>query len=304
MSKQRSPWSPSPDGSAPVWAERPCRVGLLYHPLVAASQQLAHELMGLVKAEGGRAWMQSAWEPEALSELAGECDLLVTLGGDGTILRVARAALLPSTEGPRTTPPLLTIDFGTLGFLTELQPAAARAGLQRVMDGEFWIETRYLLEARLLREGEVVATQEALNEVVLARGDGPHAIRLTLFVDGAETARYTADGMIIATPTGSTAYALGAGGPIMGPDVAGLLAIPVAPHLALARGFVLSASSQIILTASTQKTTVITLDGQITIPFQEGDALHVAQSQAAARFVRIGARNYFYATLQEKLRKA
>ncbi|MBA3530548.1 MAG: NAD(+)/NADH kinase [Ardenticatenales bacterium] len=287
-------------------AERVERVGLLYHPRVEAAQVLARALVRVAESCGCDTWVQSAWEPEALSDLAALCDLLVTFGGDGTILRVARASLLPlpDDESTRVTPPLLTVDFGTLGFLTELQPAQAEAGLRRVLEGNFWLEKRHLLRARLIRDGEVVEEQEALNDVVLARGDGPHAIRLTLFIDGAETAHYTADGMIIATPTGSTAYALGAGGLIMGPDVAGLLAIPVAPHLSLARGFVLAPTSQVMLTASTQKSTVVTLDGQTTLTYEAGDQLHVEQSSAVARFVRTGPKNYFYATLQEKFRRA
>jgi NAD+ kinase len=149
----------------------------------------------------------------------------------------------------------------------------------------------------------VVEEQDGLNDVVLARADGPHAIRLTLFIDGTETARYTADALIVASPTGSTAYALGAGGPIMGPEVKGMLVIPVAPHLAVARGFVVPATSTVTLQASVWKQTIVTIDGQINISYGEGDLVTVTQSDAVARFVRIGPRNYFYATLQEKLRR-
>jgi NAD+ kinase len=281
------------------------RIALLYHPLVEASEKLARQLVPIVEASGYEAWVESAWAKEEIVAEAGPCHLFVTFGGDGTILRVARAAL-ESKIGMQTrhTPPLLTVDFGTLGFLTELAPKEAAEGLAQVLAGNYWIEERSLLQATLERGAEIVAERLALNDVVLARGDGPHAIRLTLFIDDAETASYTADAMIVASPTGSTAYGLAAGGPIMGPDMAGILAVPVAPHLALARSFVVPPTSRITLKASTYKTTVITLDGQVTLEYQANDLLHVTQSDAVARFVRLGPKNYFYATLQEKLQRA
>ena len=279
------------------------RVALLYHPLVDESQVLARELVAIVEACGYEAWLESAWAKKEVVSQASSCGLLVTLGGDGTILRIARAAL-ESNLALQHTPPLLTIDFGTLGFLTELSPAEARESLRRVLAGNFWLEERRLLQATLVRDGQVVEQRLALNDVVLARGDGPHAIRLSLFIDDAETARYTADAMIIASPTGSTAYALAAGGPILGPDMAGMLAVPVAPHLALARSFVVPSTSRITLNASVYKKTVVTLDGQITLAYETNDLLHVEQSDSVARFVRLGPRNYFYATLQEKLKRA
>jgi NAD+ kinase len=282
------------------------RVGLLYHPRVEASQRLAYHLAEVIQEQQRETWIESAWASEEIFDHADDCELLVILGGDGSILRVARASLVRRQKnggGGRATPPLLTVDFGKLGFLTELQPDDAIQGLQQVLEGNFWLEERRLLRAILVRDGQVVAEHEALNDVVLARGDGPHSIRIALSIDDAETVGYTADAMIVASPTGSTAYALGAGGPIMAPGVDGLLVMPVAPHLALARGFVVPGSSRVTLSASAWRVTVVTLDGQTTLPYEEGDLLHVTQSDAVARFVRMGPRNYFYATLQQKLRK-
>jgi NAD+ kinase len=200
-------------------------------------------------------------------------------------------------------PPLLAIDFGTVGFLTELAPGDAQAGVRKALAGQFWNEERHLLRAELVRDGEPVLEMLALNEVVLARGDGPHAIRLLLSIDGAETARYTADGLVVASPTGSTAYALAAGGPIIHPTMNVMLAIPVAPHLSVARGFVVPAESRVSLTATAYRSTVITLDGQVTIPYESGDILNVTTSPKTVHFARLGPRNYFYTTLQERLRR-
>lgn len=272
--------------------------------MVAASQQMAETLAALVLELGAEPWVRSAWAREEIVAQADTCSLLITLGGDGTILRVARASLKQLGEGQRATPPLFTVDYGTLGFLAEVAPDEAATALRRVLTEEtWWLEERRLLHALLVREGEVIERRDALNDVVLARGDGPHAIRLTLTIDGAIVANYTADAMIIASPTGSTAYAQGAGGPIMGPNVDGMLAIPVAPHLAVARGFVVSSTSKIMLEASARKTTVVTIDGQVNLPYQAGDQLHITRSDAVARFVRLGPANYFYANFRRKLRR-
>ena len=279
------------------------RVGLLYHPRVDASRQLAHDFVPIAERSGYETWIESAWAEEKIIAQAASCDLLVTLGGDGTILRIARAALENEANRVATTP-LLTIDFGTLGFLAELAPAKALSGFRQVLAGDFWIEERGLLRATLVRNGEMVAEQFVLNDVVLGCGEGSHAIRLILFIDDIETARYMADAMIIASPTGSTAYAMAAGGPIMGPDLAAMLAVPVAAHLAMARSFVIAASSRITLKASTYKKTMITLDGQVRLPYQADDLLHVTYSNAVARFIRLGSPTYFYATLYDKLRRA
>lgn len=281
------------------------RVGLLYHPLVPASMQMAEALVAVVASCGYESWVESAWAREQIIDQADSFDLLVTLGGDGTILRVARASLCPQEDGPYCTPPVLTIDYGTLGFLAELPPEQAEEGLRQLLvEKQYWIEERHLLRAELLRDGERIAECEALNDVVLARGDGPHAIRLTLAIDGAEVMRYTADAMIVASATGSTAYAQGAGGPILAPGMDAMIVIPVAPHFAPVQGWVVPGTSEVLLQASARKSTIITVDGQINLAYEQGDHLRVSQSEAVARFVRLGPRNYFYATFRERLRRA
>lgn len=278
------------------------RVALLPHPNIPASQALARDLVAVVEAAGCEAWLVEDWDKLATEGCA--CQLLVTLGGDGSILRAARATLAGPAGGPRRTPPILSIDFGTLGFLNELPPASAAEGLSALLrGGEHWIETRRMLRAELQRGDEVITEVIALNDVVLARGDGPNAIRLRLQVDGVECARYTADALIVATPTGSTAYALGAGGPIIAPEMQAMLAIPVAPHLAVERGFLFPGHCRLTLTGESSRLKVVTIDGQIILPYETGDLLHVTQSDSVAQFVRLGPKDYFFRTLQEKLRR-
>lgn len=280
------------------------QVGLLYHPLVERSQRLAQALVPVVEACGGRAWVESAWAREDIVARLKGCELLVSMGGDGTILRIARAALGVEPEAQEgETPPILTINFGRLGFLAEVEPEGAAAALTRTLAGEYWIEPRYLLKAEVERAGEIRHRHLALNDVVLARADGPHALRLTVAVDGDDSLDYTADGIIVATPTGSTAYALGAGGPIMAPGVRALVVVPVAPHLTVARALVLPAESRVTLRATTRRQAVVAIDGQRDLPYETDDLVHVTHSRAMARFVRLGPRSYFYATLQDRLRE-
>lgn len=274
-------------------------VALLYNPRVADAEALATTLAPIVESMGHTVHLTSAFTVEELLESGTPLQCVVTFGGDGTILRVARA--IGTLCNGRI--PLLGVDFGTLGFLAELNPAEAEAGIRRALAGDCWLEERRFLRAELVRGEQVVESRLALNDVVLARGDGPHAIRLTLTIDGAETARYTADGIIVASPTGSTAYALAAGGPIVAPTMDVLLAMPVAPHLAISRGFVLPHSSVITLTASAFRTTVVTLDGQDTLIYEPGDAVRVTSGPTVARFMRLGPPNYFYTTLQDRLTK-
>ncbi|MDQ7029231.1 MAG: NAD(+)/NADH kinase [Ardenticatenia bacterium] len=231
-------------------------VGLLYHPYIPESRALAEELAAIFHRAGVHTWLESSRDHESLQPRAGNSDLLVTLGGDGTILRAARAALPKS-------PPILAVNFGHLGFMTELSPDEALGALPNVLAGHFWVEERPLLDVTVVRNGRDKAHLVAVNDVVLARGDGPHALKLDMWVDGARVTRYVADGLIIATPTGSTAYALAAGGPVIAPTVNALIVVPVAAHLAHLRNLVVPAHATVEVTTLTPyHETVAVVDGQ------------------------------------------
>src|SRR5690606_28357 len=172
------------------------RVGVVYQPHIPAARELASVLEAQLRADNIETWLESAWERSALIAQVSHSDLLVTLGGDGTILRTARAA----AESDRPPPPLLSVHFGRLGFLAELQPEEAAEALPRVLAGNYWIEERHLLAAAQYRDNTCINEAFALNDVVLARGDGPHVLRLTLSLDGVHVSNYVADGIIVATP--------------------------------------------------------------------------------------------------------
>ncbi len=271
------------------------RVGLLYHPYIPDSRELAQKLATFLQAHGVHTWMESSRESEPLLAQARNSDLLITLGGDGTILRAARAALPVS-------PPILAINFGQLGFMTELLPEEATEALPKVLAGRFWIEERPLLDVALVRNGHERARQVAVNDVVLARGDGPHALKLDVWVNGAYVTRYVADGLIVATPTGSTAYALAAGGPVVAPSVDGLLIVPIAPHLAHLRSLVVPTDAVVeAATTTPYYETVVVVDGQVEIPWEPEDQLRATGSRHVLRFVRLGSREYYYERLVERL---
>ncbi len=271
------------------------RAGLLYHPYIPESRALAEELAAFLRGAGVQTWLESSRDHTSLRPRAGNSDLLVTLGGDGTILRAARAALPKS-------PPILAVNFGHLGFMTELAPDEALEALPKVLAEQFWVEERPLLDVVLVRDGREEARLVAVNDVVLARGDGPHALKLDVWVNGALVTRYVADGLIVATPTGSTAYALAAGGPIVAPSVDALVVVPVAAHLAHLRNLVVPAGAVVeVATGTPYHETVAVVDGQVAVPWAPGDRLRATGSRHVVRFVRLGSREYYYETLAKRL---
>ena len=270
------------------------RVGVLYHPKLAESRVMAAEMLEFIESLGASAWVNSSWSEEAIAERLPNLELLITLGGDGSLLRAARLAA-------RCRVPILGINMGRLGFLVEIQPAEWRDRIRQALLGEYWIEERMMLHAEHLQQGEVVNVCEALNEVVISRGQLARVVRLHTYIDGSFLTTYTADGLIIATATGSTAYALAAGGPILPPELKNFLLIPLAPHLSLERAMVLSKGVTVRVQISTDHTAVLTVDGQFELEVADGDELAMSASPSVGRFVRLQDKNYFYQTLMKRL---
>ncbi len=218
-----------------------------------------------------------------------EFDIMIAVGGDGTMLR---AGHLCAPCGV----PILGINLGRLGFLIQVDRGEWREMLERLLGGEAWIENRMMLYAEHVRAGDTLGRWHAMNEAVVSRGMNLRPVRLTANVDGRVLTTFVCDGLIAATATGSTAYALAAGGPILPPDLRNILLVPIAPHLSVDRAVVLSEGSSVSIIVKSDNT-VVSVDGQPPLPLAEDDHVDVRAAEYAAQFVRFGDPGYFYRNL-------
>jgi NAD+ kinase len=219
-----------------------------------------------------------------------EFGLVIALGGDGTMLRTGHLC------GPAGIP-VLGINMGRFGFLFEVQRGQWQEYLPRLLDGDFWLEKRMMLSAEHWRAGEKLSTWDVLNEVVVSRGQIIRPVRLNAFLDGRYLTTYVADALIAATPTGSTAYALAAGGPILPPELRNILLVPVAPHLSVERAIVLAEGATVGITIQTEHQAVMSIDGQVPIGMTEEDRVDVRAGKHSVQFVRFQDPGYFYRNL-------
>ncbi|MBI3286491.1 MAG: NAD(+)/NADH kinase [Chloroflexi bacterium] len=270
------------------------RIGVLYHPRIPASQTIAQEASQHLHSLGLDPWLLSSRDEEGILPRLADLDLLVALGGDGTVLRAARLA---AAQGV----PILGVNMGHLGFLAEVEPEGILTALDRVLRGEHWIEERIMLEARWERAGTERGRHLALNDIVVGRGAVARAVHLRAFIDDQLVANYIADGIIVATPTGSTAYSLAAGGPVLDPRLDNLLITPISPHLVPTRALVVPGDARIALEVETDHQASLTLDGQIDIELADGDRVTAARSPHLCRLLRLQPPDYFYRTLHGRL---
>ncbi|HEY9857775.1 MAG TPA: NAD(+)/NADH kinase [Stenomitos sp.] len=221
-------------------------------------------------------------------------DAVVVLGGDGTFLRAARMVALRDT-------PLLGVDLGTLGFLAEVSYGDLAGAIDRLIAGDYRIEERLLLEVALLRDGQVVAANLALNEGVVLKGASGRMLEMAIYADHSHVATYGADGVIVSTPTGSTAYAMAAGGPIMAPDVPALLLVPICPHMLTARPLVVSDQKTVrIVVKERAEGALVAADGHTVGLLRSGDEMTFRRSSHSAKLVRLAEHDFFTA-LRRKL---
>lgn len=292
-------------GAARRPATEPVRcVGILHHPRKPDSLILAEEMAAWLQERGCTAWLGSAWNEDAVHarlEAAPGLDMLVTLGGDGTILRAARV-------GARFGVPILGVKMGRLGFLAEVvEPERWQEPLAEILSGHYWLERRMMLDVRVLRDGPAVDDQghelryQALNEVVVSRGSLARIVRATTAIDGDFLTTYAADGVIVSTATGSTGYALAAGGPILPPELRNILLIPIAAHLSLDRAIVLSEGSTVSIQTASDHQVILTVDGQFEVELLDADLVEITASPDSADFIRLRSPSYFYRTLMERL---
>ncbi len=217
-------------------------------------------------------------------------DLLIALGGDGTMLRAGRLC------APKEIP-ILGINLGKFGFLTEIDRSEWEEALERLLRGEFWIEKRMMLKVTQWRVGQKIGQWEALNDAVISRGRFVRPIHLETHVDERFLSTYVADGIILSTPTGSTAYAMAAGGPILPPELHNILLVPLAPHLSIEHAIVLAEGSVVSIVAHTDHEAVLSIDGQPPIDLKGDDHIEIRTGEHMAQFIRFEDPGYFYRNL-------
>lgn len=268
----------------------------------ARARQAAVDVHALLAGEGhGVRLDQATAEAMGLSEGVGlddlvrDVDLAVVLGGDGTLLRAARLF------GPEAVP-IFGVNLGRLGFLTDTGPENMLTVLQRVLQGDYHVQERMMLSGEIHRgEERVHGPFLALNDIVINKGALAQVVRLETRVDDRLVSNYLADGIIFSTPTGSTAYGLAAGGPIVEPCTEVILVAPICPHILTNRPLVISGDSTVECTLLVSREAVfVTIDGQEGFPLQRGDRIRVSRSAQGARLVQCASKD-FYDILRTKM---
>jgi len=229
------------------------------------------------------------------TQLAGKADVLLILGGDGTILHAARLAAERSI-------PILGVNMGGLGFLTEVRLDDLYASLDRVFANDFVIDERLMLQIHVHRHGETVARGIVLNDVVISKGTLARMIELKIAIQGQFVTNLRADGLIVGTPTGSTAYSLSAGGPIINPAVQSLILTPISPHTLTHRPLIVPGNVEIEVTLTSRDDgAMATLDGQVGIAMTQGDTVVIQASEHRTKLIRFP-ESHYYEVLREKLK--
>jgi len=267
------------------------KIAVIVHPklqeAVTESQRVTEHLVNLgVEATWGFLYNEDLRRRVK----ANEFDILIAIGGDGTMLRAGHLA------GPLGIP-ILGINLGHFGFLMEVQQHQWQEFLPRLLQGDYWLEKRMTLHAEQWRAGEKLGSWFVLNEVAVSRGQIIRPIRLITSVDGRYLTTYVADALLASTPTGSTAYALAAGGPILSPELRNILLVPVAPHLSLERAIVLAEGSSVSIVVHTDHQAVFSIDGHVPIGMAEDDRVDVRAGEHTVQFIRFQDPGYFYRNL-------
>ena len=274
------------------------KVGILYHPMNKAAYAKAEEIHEFLDSNGVSVWVCSAWEGEKASAQVDGTDLILTIGGDGTILRAVQAALPART-------PITGVNLGKLGFMTELSAGEALKKLPALLAGEGWIDERAMVEVKLSpgsEEKEEAQTYCALNDIVVARGTIARIINIEASIDGELLTTYRADGVIVATATGSTGYSLSAGGPVLHPQAGEFLLTPIMSHLGANYCLALPAAAVVRLNINTVHQATLSVDGHINIPLSDGAVVTIKRSTEVTRFFRTHPRTSFYSTLERRLK--
>jgi NAD+ kinase len=261
------------------------RIGFAYNPTIAAAIELGERAAGWVAVRGLEQWSVAAADVAGLRDHLDGTDVVVVLGGDGTFLRAARAVIEAEVDVP-----LLGINVGKVGFLSKVDAGALERVLGQLASGDYGIEPRMALEGVIERgAGSTLAAAPtrvvALNDVVIARGALARVVRLTTEIGESHLATYVADGLIVASPTGSTGYSFSAGGPILAPTARNLVVTPIAAYLATIRSVVVGPSAVVRCRVVAADQALVSVDGREDIPIEVGDVVEVRALERPLRLV-------------------
>lgn len=269
-------------------------VGFVVHPGRAAAVEAASNLAEWLGAAGittSRVDGATAEDAAAAAAFGRDLDLVISVGGDGTFLRAAHVA-------SRVDVPVLGVKVGRVGFLTEVEPEEARPVLERMLDGTALIEERLAVVAEVV--GSTGEAQWALNEVIVEKSARHRLIRLAVVVDETYVTTFSADGVIVATPTGSTAYSFSAGGPIVSPWVPCVIVTPIAAHMVFDRSLVLAADQRVELEVVGEEPGLLSADGRASLELPLGSRVRIERAATSARFVRREDAPAFHALVRDK----
>ncbi|MFC1960274.1 NAD(+)/NADH kinase [Chloroflexota bacterium] len=278
-------------------AKKPQTIGVLAHPTRPATTPLAEEIAASLDEHGLATWVRTGESVEHLHDVTPGTDMVVAIGGDGAMLWASRICAPFDV-------PVLGINVGRLGFLTEVRgPKRWPSALEALLRGDYWIEERMMLGYAAYRGDRLLCSGNTLNDVVIGRGAVATTIWLETYIDKGWTTTYSADALIIATASGSTAYALAVGGPILPPELRNILVTPVAPHLSMDRPIILAEGAviDVFISEETRADIALSADGLLVTPLRIGDRVTVQAGQYISRFVRLRERGYFYRSLLDRL---
>ena len=271
-------------------------VGIIYNARIPEALDLGTTILHQLPLPED-SWISPAENLENFQDRAENTKLVITVGGDGTILRAAQLT------APNKIP-VVGINMGRLGFMTELQVHEALEKLPIYLDSETRVEERFMIQATLVKangDSNGIGTYHALNDVVLARGAVSRVVTITGYIDGAQLTTFRADAVILSTATGSTGYNLAVGGPILDIASDSLVLKPVAAHMGLTAALVLAPEVEVELSLEGYQDATLSIDGYLDYPMEPGDKVIVKQSPYRARFLRANPPNYYYATLTRRL---
>jgi NAD+ kinase len=269
----------------------PNKIVIAVHPLMKEALKLTLEIADFLEQHNVSV-SHGLLSDDKLRQDVLDCkfDVMIALGGDGTMLRAGHLC------GPSETP-ILGINLGSFGFLMEIQQKSWRELLPNLLEGNYWLEHRMMLCTEQWRADQKLGRWQVVNEAVVSRGKMLRPVHLDTYVDGRYLTTYVADGIIAATPTGSTAYALAAGGPILPPELRNILLVAVAPHLSLDRAIVLAEGSSVSVYVYSDYPAVLSIDGQEPVELADGDRVESCASEHTLQFIRFQDPDYFYRNL-------